>query len=194
MLQLYARCQCLPENGSCRWKVVVVVVSRQRLVTETWKALTWSTNRHSSASHAQTRLPHLNHTSAGGGGMRLFVRERVSVSLKCSTFHWPEDTRFLCAGETTCGGGSAIHSISTPLYRSPFFFFPPHFSSLVVWYQFTGSPDFPESPRGHVAHLLTSLPLELREISPDIGLGLPAVTLTSHLLKTESKRSRRCAI
>lgn len=66
MLQLYARCQCLPENGSCRWKVVVVVVSRQRLVTETWKALTWSTNRHSSASHAQTRLPHLNHTSVGG--------------------------------------------------------------------------------------------------------------------------------
>lgn len=123
MLQLYARCQCLPENGSCRWKVVVVVVSRQRLVTETWKALTWSTNRHSSASHAQTRLPHLNHTSAGGGGMRLFVRERASVSLKCSTFHWPEDTRFLCAVETTCGGGSTIHSISTPLYRSPFFFF-----------------------------------------------------------------------
>lgn len=77
MLQLYARCQCLPENGSCRWKVVVVVVSRQRLVTETWKALTWSTNRHSSASHAQTRLPHLNHTSVGGECACLCVSARV---------------------------------------------------------------------------------------------------------------------
>ncbi len=115
----------------------------------------------------------------------------VCVSLKCSTFHWPEYTLSLCAGKTTCGGGSTTRSISTPLYCS---FFPPCSSSLAAWYHFTGSPDFPESPRGHVAHLLTSLPLELREISPDIGLRLPAVILTSHLLKTETKSGRRCAI
>lgn len=193
MLQLYARCQCLPENGSCRWKVVVVVVSRQRLVTETWKALTWSTNRHSSASHAQTRLPHLNHTSVGGECACLCVSARVYhlnvlpfIDLKTRGFCAPVKPHVEVAARFI----RSLHLSTVP----PFFFFPPHFSSLVVWYQFTGSPDFPESPRGHVAHLLTSLPLELREISPDIGLGLPAVTLTSHLLKTESKRSRRCAI
>lgn len=39
----------------------------------------------------------------------------------------------------------------------------------MVRYHFTLSPDFPESQRGHAAHLLTSLPLELREFSPDSG-------------------------
>lgn len=58
----------------------------------------------------------------------------------------------------------------------------------LAWYHFTGSPDFPESLRGHVAHLLTLLPFELSwEIFPGAVLRLPAVTLTFDLLKTETK-------
>lgn len=108
----------------------------------------------------------------------------VCMRFKCCTFYWPEEAEFLHAGETTCGGGSAIHSIYCSFLPAS------HFYSSVVWYHFTGSPDFPESQRGHVAHLLTFLPLELGEISPDIQLRLPAVILTSH----ETKSRRRFAI
>lgn len=126
MLQLYARCQCLPENGSCRWKVVVVVVSRQRLVTETWKALTWSTNRHSSASHAQTRLPHLNHTSVGGECACLCVSARVYhlnvlpfIDLKTRGFCAPVKPHVEVAARFI----RSLHLSTVP----PFFFFPSPF-------------------------------------------------------------------
>lgn len=53
------------------------------------------------------------------------------------------------------------------------------FHSLVVWYHFTGSPDFPESPRGHVAHLLTLLPLEPEGNFP--WCGVKTASCHSHL-------------
>lgn len=137
----------------------------------------------SSPSSAQT-----HHLSGTFEHLRKNCYLCISVSLKYSTFHWPRDAVLLCAAETTCEGGSATHSIPSPLYCS---FSPPLCSSsLLVWYHFTGSPDFPESQRGHVTHLLTSLPLEPNEFSSDMGLRLPAVILTSHLLKTETKREK----
>lgn len=59
----------------------------------------------------------------------------------------------------------------------------------VVLYHFTGSPDFSVSFWGHIAHLLTSLPLELVEIFPWYKSWLPAVIFS--VIRKREKVSHR---
>lgn len=132
----------------------------------------------------------VSNTHLSGKKKTLFVREHVCHLNVLPFIDWK--TQCFCVPVKPHVEVAAL--LIRSLHLSTVLFPPPSFSSLVVWYHFTGSPDFPESSRGHIAHLLTLLPLELREISPDIQLRLPAVTLTSLLLKTETKSGRRCAV
>lgn len=114
----------------------------------------------------------------------------ISVSLKYSTFHWPRDTVLRRAAETTCEGGSTTHSIPPPLYCS----FSPLSVPPLCWCDITLlGHQISQSHRGDT--LLTSWLLYLLNWMnfPLIwGLRLPAVILTSHLLKTETKREKVC--
>lgn len=104
-----------------------------------------------------------------------------------SYLSWPGDWCFFTLVEPHVGvAAQLIWSLHlSVLFYTPF---------LMPWCHITPLPDFPKSHWGHVAHLLTFLPLELGVggILSDIQLRLPAVTLTSHLLQTMCKR--RCAV
>lgn len=75
-------------------------------------------------------------------------------------------------------------------WRMPLFFLKPSPTSVAL-YHFTGSPDFSVSLWGHIAHLLTSLPLELAEIFPWYQPWLPAVIFSYLIGKREKVRRRK---
>ncbi len=165
----------LVSSDNSHYDDVLTEVSQQMLLMEMWKVLIWSVNCLSSPSSAQTCLPHLTTHIWGEnsclwvGVCACYLKVLPFIDLKTHSFCVPVKPHVEVAARFI----RSLHLSTIPIS-------PPRFSSLVVWYHFTGSPDFPESPRGHVAHLLTSLPLELSKISPDTRLTLQ-FTLTSHL-------------